>query len=91
MQMTPIEIPEGNQDQWREIIAKLNYNQLHEIRVHINERMKAMRENGVEQLRFKFIEEAAALGLAPEDIFGAPKKQRRKRRKKEDEANDSLA
>jgi hypothetical protein len=33
----------------------------------------------------KFIEDAAALGLAPEDVFGATNKPRRKRRKKEED------
>jgi hypothetical protein len=62
-------------------ITTLNYNQLNELRGHIAERMKTMRESGVEQMRLKLIEEAAALGLAPEDILGAPKKQRRRRRR----------
>jgi len=83
------EISELSQERWNELIEKLNYNQLNDIRVRIAERMKHMRESGVEQMRLKFIEDAAALGLSPEDIFAPPKKQRRKRRKhKEDEATD---
>ena len=83
---------EVSQEQWTELIAKLNYNELNDIRVHISERMKHMRENGVEHMRLKFIEDAAALGLSPEDIFTPPKKQRRKRRKhKEDDASDDAA
>jgi hypothetical protein len=83
---------ELSHEHWNELIEKLNYNQLNDVRVRIAERMKHMRENGVEQMRLKFIEDGAALGLAPEDIFAPPKKQRRKRRrhKEEDVTKDSV-
>lgn len=83
------EIPELSHEQWNKLIEKVNYTQLNDIRVRITERMKQMRENGVEQMRLRFIEDAAALGLSPEDIFAPPKKQRRKRRKyKEEDATE---
>ena len=48
--------------------------------------MKEMREKGTEQLRLKFIEDVAALGLAPEDVFATTKKKRgRKPRKGKEE------
>ena len=73
-------------------ISTLDFLQLKELRDACTTRMKDMRESGTEQLRLKFIEDAAALGLAPEDVFGAPKKVRRKRRKsKEDEGSDAIA
>ena len=86
--MTTIDQPHLPQDQWTDLFAKLSYPELHDIRVHITERMKQMRESGTEQLRLKFIEDAAALGLTPEDFFGAAKKQRRKRRKAKDDGDD---
>ena len=86
--MTTTDVPDQSQDQWTDIFAKLSYPELHEIRVHITERMKQMRETGTEQLRLKFIEDAAALGLTPEDFFGAAKKQRRKRRKSKGDGDE---
>jgi hypothetical protein len=86
--MTTTDVPHLSQDQWTDLFAKLSYPELHDIRVHITQRMKQMRETGTEQLRLKFIEDAAALGLTPEDFFGAAKKQRRKRRKSRDEGED---
>src|SRR5688572_21632241 len=75
--MTP-NTQELNHDQWIELVSKLSYPQMHDLRTHINERMKIMRQTGVEQMRLKFIEDAAALGLAPEDIFGTTDTKRRK-------------
>jgi hypothetical protein len=72
-------------------ISQLDFGHLKELRDACNTRMKDMREIGTEQLRLKFIEDAAALGLAPEDIFGAPKKRRRRRRHKDDDEQDQLS
>lgn len=84
------DLPDLSQVQCNELIEKFNYNELNDLRARIAERMKHMRESGVEQMRLKFIEDAAALGLSPEDIIAAPKKQRRKRRKhKEEELDDN--
>ena len=65
-------------------ISQLDFPQVKELRDSCNTRMKEMRESGTEQLRLKFIEDAAALGLSPEDVFGVHRKQRRKRRKQND-------
>jgi len=61
-------------------IASLDYAQLNQLRAHIDERMKEMRETGVPELRVRFSEAAAALGLSIEDIVGAPKKRKRRSR-----------
>lgn len=69
-------------------ISELDFNHVKELRDACNARMKEMRENGTDQLRLKFIQDAAALGLSPEDVFGTRKKQRRKRRKHKAEDDD---
>jgi hypothetical protein len=61
-------------------IASLDYAQLNELRTRIDERMKEMRETGVPELRTRFAEAAAALGLSIEEIVGAPKKRKRRTR-----------
>jgi len=67
-------------------ITNLNYTQLSDLKERVTTRMLEMRETGVAELRAKFIADAAALGLGPEDIL-VVKKQRRKRRSlKPDEA-----
>lgn len=66
-------------------ISTLDFLQTKELRDSCNTRMKEMRESGTEQLRLKFIDDAAALGLAPEDVFGVHRKPRRKRRKSKDD------
>ena len=63
------------------LIDTLTYSELNDVRLRIAERMKHMREIGVEQIRSKFLEEAAALGLSPEDILAPTRKQRRKKRR----------
>ena len=73
-------------------ISQLDFLQVKELRDACNLRMKEMRESGTEHLRLKFIEDAASLGLAPEDVFGAAKKHKRKRRKlKDDDSEDGNA
>jgi len=69
-------------------IESLDFLEVKALRDACNVRMKEMRETGTEQLRLKFIDDAAALGLSPEDVFGVAKKQRRKRRKAKDDAAD---
>ena len=60
-------------------LSGFNYTQLSDLKERITARMLEMRETGVVELRAKFMANAAALGLGPEDIFMV-KKQRRKRR-----------
>ena len=86
------EVSTSSDPEWNDLIDKLTFAQLNDVRAHISERMKHMRETGVEEMRLKFIEDAAALGLSPEDIFAPVKKQRRKRRKhKEGDGTDDTA
>ena len=59
-------------------ITTLDYIQLNELRQQITIRMKAMRETGISDLRTRFLKDAAALGLAVEDIIGTPRKKERK-------------
>lgn len=82
------EVKQASQTDWDAAIATLPYTDLNDLRTRIAERMKHMRETGVEQMRLKIIEDAAALGLSPEDIFTAQKKQRRKRKPKQDDPAD---
>ena len=65
-------------------IASLDYAQLNELRTSIDERMKEMRETGVPELRVRFSEAVAALGLSIEEIVGAPKKRKRRSRNQGD-------
>jgi len=59
-------------------ITNLDYPQLNELRTRVDERMKELRETGLPQLRARFAEDAAALGLSVEEIFGAEKKRGRR-------------
>ena len=61
-------------------IVSLDYAQLNDLRTRIDERMKEMRETGVPELRVRFSEAAAALGLSIDDIVGVPKKRKRRSR-----------
>jgi hypothetical protein len=61
-------------------VASLDYAELTELRTRIDERMKEMRERGVPELRVRFSEAAAALGLSVEDIVGVPRKRKRRAR-----------
>ena len=70
-------------------ISDLGFSQLKELRDACNSRMKDMREVGSEELRRKLIEDAAALGLAPEEVFQLPKKRRRRRRSKPEDSEDA--
>jgi len=69
-------------------IASLDYVQLNELRARIEERLKEMRETGVPELRVRFSEAAAALGLSIEEIVGVPKKRKRRSRSHEDAEAD---
>ena len=57
-------------------ITTMDYAQLADLRARIEERMVEMRENGVPELRSKFSQQAAALGLSIDDVLGQPKKRR---------------
>ena len=59
-------------------ITNLDYPQLNELRTRIDQRMTELRETGLPQLRARFAEDAAALGLSVEEIFGAEKKRGRR-------------
>ena len=57
-------------------IDNLEFKQLAELRARIDERMREMREQSVPELRHRFADEAAALGLSLDDILGKPRKKR---------------
>jgi hypothetical protein len=57
-------------------INELDYNALIDLRARVDERITNMRESGVPELRAKFSEAAAALGLSLDQVLGAPKKRR---------------
>ena len=57
-------------------IEHLDFNALAELRQRVDGRMKAMRDSSVPELRARFAEEAAALGLSLDDVLGRPRKRR---------------
>ena len=57
-------------------ISHLEFKELAELRQRIDERMNAMREECVPELRSRFADEAAALGLSLDDVFGVKRKKR---------------
>ena len=57
-------------------IDHLEFKQLAELRQRIDARMKEMREQSVPELRNRFAEEAATLGLSLDDILGKVRKKR---------------
>lgn len=57
-------------------IEQLDFKGLAELRARIDERMKEMRDSCVPELRTRFTEEAAALGLSLDDILGVKRKKR---------------
>ena len=72
-------------------IGGLTYPEPTELKEAIEVRMEEMRREGVPALRERFAEEAAALGLAFEEVVGAAMKKRGRRRKahvEEPEAHD---
>jgi hypothetical protein len=72
------ELPDLSQEQWEELIQKLNYRQLHDMKVSIGSRMSEMRDTGITQLRATIAEQAQLLGVELKDLV--PKKTRKKRR-----------
>ena len=68
-------------------IANLNYQQLHELKTAVVERMKEMRDTGITQLRATIAEQANILGVEMKDLV--PKKPRKKRKPKDDADHDS--
>lgn len=63
-------------------ISNLNYQELHELRVAVSDRMKDMRESGITQLRATIAEQAQLLGVDLADLL--PKKKRARRQKQVD-------
>jgi hypothetical protein len=74
-------LPNLSQEQWNDLIARLNYKELVDIRVIIADRIKEMRDTGITQLRATIAEQAQLLGVELKDLV--PKKPRRKRRQSE--------
>ena len=67
-------------------ITNLNYQELHELKTAVSERMKDMRDTGITQLRATIAEQANILGVELKDLV--PKKPRKKRKAKgEDDLN----
>jgi len=62
-------------------IAPLTYAELHDLKVLIDERIRDMQEQGLIELKARFIEQANALGLTVEDIVGAAKPRRGRKRR----------
>ena len=67
-------------------IHELDYNALIDLRNRVDERVQQMRKNGVPELRAKFSEAAAALGLSLDDVVGAAKKRRGRPRAQQETA-----
>ena len=67
-------------------ISNLNYQELHQLKTAVHERMKEMRNTGITQLRATIAEQATLLGVALEDLV--PKKKRKKRKSKHDDGED---
>ena len=68
-------------------ISNLNYQQLHELKSAVVERMKDMRDTGITQLRATIAEQANILGVEMKDLV--PKKPCKKRKPKDDTDHDS--
>ncbi len=64
-------------------ISNLNYQELHQLKTAVVERMKEMRDTGITQLRATIAEQASILGVDLKDLV--PKKTRKKRKPKEDD------
>ncbi len=64
-------------------ISNLNYQELHDLRAAVSERMKDMRDTGITQLRASIAEQAQLLGVDLADLL--PKKRRGRRQKLVDE------
>ena len=63
-------------------IDNLNYQELHQLRLAVSDRMKDMRESGITQLRATIAEQAQLLGVDLADLL--PKKKRGRRLKQDD-------
>ena len=64
-------------------ISNLNYQELHELKTAVHERMKEMRDSGITQLRATIAEQASILGVELKDLM--PKKARRRRKQDTDD------
>lgn len=67
-------------------IASMDYPALSALRERIDEKVREMREVGGSALRQKFAEEAAAIGMAVEEILQTGGKRRGRPAKNHDEA-----
>jgi hypothetical protein len=67
-------------------ISNFNYQELHQLKTAVVERMTEMRETGITQLRATIAEQATILGVDLKDLV--PKKTRRKRKSKDDDHAD---
>ena len=64
-------------------ISNLNYQELHDLKTTVHERMKEMRDTGITQLRATIAEQASILGVELKDLM--PKKARRRRKQDTDD------
>jgi hypothetical protein len=64
-------------------ISNLNYQELHQFKTAVGERMKEMRDTGITQLRDTIAEQANMLGVDLKDLV--PKKTRKKRKSKNED------
>lgn len=84
------EISDFSQEQWEELISKMNYGQLRDAREAITLRMKDMRNSGITQLRATIAEQAQILGVDLKDLIPkARRKYKRRKQKGDDPANDN--
>jgi hypothetical protein len=68
-------------------ISNLNYQELHQLKTAVGERMKEMRDTGITQLRATITEQANLLGVDLKDLV--PKKSRKKRKSKDEDDQTS--
>lgn len=57
-------------------IDALDFAELHKLRARVDERMKGLRDANVSQLRMRFVDEAADVGLTMDDVMGIERKKR---------------
>ena len=71
-------------------ISNLDYGQLCELKVRIGHRLVELRETEAPRLREKFAQQAAAIGMMPEEILGTAKKAKRQSSKAKRTTDTSL-
>jgi hypothetical protein len=57
-------------------LAPLTYAELHDLKVMIDERFRDMQQQGVVELKARFIEQANALGLTLDEVAGITRPRR---------------